>query len=425
MKVNRNQAPEIKSALQLNYILPEERIGKTGNRYFLFSGSDAATLRIEAIFAGTAYPEFNRAYTYAIDLLMRGTKNKTAHQIHSLTDLYGAFISTESTKDTASCMLFTLKKFLPKALPLFLELLEESIYPENEIELYRKSELNQLQINKQKTDFMANRGMQQLVFGAEHPYGRLLDESDHAAINREEIWNCYTNRLKGGGVLYFISGNISDAEFAEIDAILSHSAISQLKSLSTSIFEKPETELKEGHFVMPQSLQNSIRVSRLMQINSPAEMAIASLSNVVLGGYFGSRLMSNLREKNGYTYGVGSGYQTLRFTHMWNIRTEVGSDMSNDALREIFSEIAKLQEEKVGEEELLRVKRYVSGNLLNKFENIHSLPVALKPILMRGENADYYQKMAAHIHEVKAEDILLFAQNNWNKNELYTYIAGK
>lgn len=424
MNLDRSIQPEIKSVIDLDYIQPELKYGKNGNRYYVFSGGNAETVRIEAILNGLAYPEHNLAVDYAMELLTRGTKSKSAFEINQLLDLYGAFLSTETVKDRSSIVLFTLKKYLNNALPLMYEILSEASFPESEVHLLKKSETNQFKINSRKTSFIAERNYLRLIYGTSHPYGKFSELEDHENITHNAIIDAYKNRLLAGGALFMISGNISDSEFEAIDNELSKLNLPDLKGADKSWYTAPEEGRKVDFKEVEDSVQTSLRVGRVLPISGAENMAVASVANVLFGGYFGSRLMSNLREKNGFTYGVGSGFVTMTHTHVWTIRTEVGKEVAQNALEEIYKEIDILQNNIPSEEELLRVKRYLSGNLVGKFENIHSLPVHLRNIILRNESFDFYKTMALEINKVSAEQISKFALENWKKEQLSELSAG-
>lgn len=424
MNLDRSIQPEIHSTIELDYIIPELKRGKNGNRYYVFSGSDAETIRIEAIVNGLAFPSFDLSVDYAMGLLTRGTKTKTAFEINQLLDLHGAFLSTETMKDRSSVVLFTLKKYLKDALPLMKEVISETIFPESEVELLKKSEINQFKINQRKTSIVADRNFQRMIFGSKHPYGSFSELEDHEQISRNSVQNAFQNRILNGGIFFLLSGNISEKEFEEIDAQLSAMNIADMEETNAHTYTEPQIEAQKQYKEVEEAVQTSLRLGRVLSVKGAKEMAIASVSNVMFGGYFGSRLMSNLREKNGFTYGVGSGFQTLKHTHVWTIRTEVGKDVADAAMEQIFVELDKIQNEIPSEEELLRVKRYLAGNLLNKFENIHSLPVHLRNIILRNEPFDYYKLMAQEINNVRPEQISKFAELNWSKNQLSELRAG-
>jgi len=424
MKLDRSIQPEIKSVIDLDYIKPELKFGKNGNRYYVFSGGQAETVRIEAVLNGIAYPEHNLAVNYAMDLLTRGTKSKSAFEINQLLDLYGAFLSTETVKDRSSIVLFTLKKYLNDALPLMCEILSEASYPESEVHLLKKSEVNQFKINSRKTSFVAERNFMRLLYGTSHPYGKFSELEDHENISRDSILDAYKNRIMAGGALFMISGNISESEFEAIDNVLSKLNISDLKGSDVAWYQAPEISRNEDFKEVEDAIQTSLRVGRVLPISGAENMAVASVANVLFGGYFGSRLMSNLREKNGFTYGVGSGFITMKHTHLWTIRTEVGKEVAKNALAEIYKELEILQNNIPSDEELLRVKRYLSGNLVGKFENIHSLPVHFRNIILRNEPFDFYKTMAREINKVRPEQISKFALDNWKKEHLSELSAG-
>lgn len=425
MHPDRIKGPHIQNTFSLQFPDPELRTGKNGIQSYIFASQSAETVRIEAVFDGSAFSSPKLYASYIFELLTRGTSKRDAYTLNNLFDYYGTFISTDVQKDYASVVLFTLKKFLPRVLPLFREILLESELPADELALLQTSNINKLRINEQKTDYIANRSFQALLFGEEHPYGRMALEADHKALNRDELYGFYRNSLLRSGVSFFISGDVGEPEYKLLDELFADSELQSLKLPDAQAYTAPPDGKGQCRFEqVPASVQHSIRIGRVAPLKGPLEMARTSVANILLGGYFGSRLMTNLREKNGFTYGVQSGWQTFRFTHIWRVQTEVGKDVAKQATEEIFNEIRILQQELAPADELQRVKSYLGGNLVRRFENVHSLATIQKPLILKGEQPDFYRNFSAEIYNVSAGQVQEVAQNYWDTELLSAVSAG-
>jgi predicted Zn-dependent peptidase len=147
--------------------------------------------------------------------------------------------------------------------------------------------------------------------------------------------------------------------------------------------------------------------------------------NTVLGGYFGSRLMANIREDKGYTYGIGSGASSLNRGGALFIATEVGADVCKAAVTEIEKEINILKTELVPENELSLVRNYMLGSLLGSLENIFSHADKFKNIYFSGLDYDYYDRYTQVIRSSTAEDVLKTANKYLNLDKFYKVIVGK
>jgi len=146
--------------------------------------------------------------------------------------------------------------------------------------------------------------------------------------------------------------------------------------------------------------------------------------NTLFGGYFGSRLMSNIREDKGYTYGIGSGVASYEDAHFFYISTEVGKDVTNPAVKEIYNELATITSNKPEEKELETVKNYMLGSLLNESDGVFSLADRFKGVYFNGENFDFYNRYIAAINNCTPDVILNTAQKYFNDENMLEVIAG-
>jgi zinc protease len=174
-----------------------------------------------------------------------------------------------------------------------------------------------------------------------------------------------------------------------------------------------------------EALQSAIRMGLPAITRAHADFPALQVLNTVLGGYFGSRLMANIREDKGYTYGIGSGISSLNKGGAWFIASEVGADVCKAAVIEIEKEINLLKTELIPDEELSLIRSYMLGSLLGSLENVMSHADKFKNIYFAGLGYDYYDRYTQVIKTVTAEELLQLANKYLEQDKFYKVIVGK
>jgi predicted Zn-dependent peptidase len=147
--------------------------------------------------------------------------------------------------------------------------------------------------------------------------------------------------------------------------------------------------------------------------------------NTVLGGYFGSRLMSKIREEKGYTYGIGSALVSLRNAGYFFISTEVASGACSEAINDIHGEIRKLREELISDAELNRVRSYMLGDILRQFDGPFASADNLRYLLDLGLDYGFYDKIIHTIRNVTPDDLNVLANKYFQEDSFTEVIAGR
>ena len=145
----------------------------------------------------------------------------------------------------------------------------------------------------------------------------------------------------------------------------------------------------------------------------------------LFGGYFGSRLMSNIREEKGYTYGISAGIMFYPGSGLLGISTETANEYVESLIQEVYKEIDKLQNDKVTPEELAMVRNYMLGEMCRNYESPFSLADAWMFILTSGLDDDYFARSLQAVKEVTPEEIRELAGRYLCKESLKEVIAGK
>jgi zinc protease len=134
--------------------------------------------------------------------------------------------------------------------------------------------------------------------------------------------------------------------------------------------------------------------------------------------------MTNIREEKGYTYGIGSAIASLHHSGYFFITTEVGTDVTEEALREIYLEIEKLRQDKVSETELSLVVNYMMGSFLRSVDGAFSLADNLKGLLEYGLDFNYFDRYVDIIKTIRPEEIRDLAQKYLSGESLNQLTVG-
>jgi predicted Zn-dependent peptidase len=423
--VDRHIAPEIKSIESLNIREPQEQKLSNGVSVFSFDVSEQDFIKIELNFdAGSAYT--NKALVAGVTnkLLTEGTKKHTANEIANMIDSYGGFFETAITNDVASIALYTLNKHLEKTLPILAEVIQEPVFDEEELNLHLAKKRNDFLVNSERVAYLARAKFTGIIFGENHPYGRILKNEDFDRLERKDIIDFHQRYYLNGSFRIFLSGKLAPNMHALLEQYFG-SMNSQKDVMSPVGGELSSSKQMVHSIAKDDAVQNAIRIGKPMINRNHPDFNGLRILNTVLGGYFGSRLMSNIREDKGYTYGIGSGLMSLRDAAFFFISTEVKADVSALAIEEILKEINLLQTEEVGMDELELVKNYLQGNFQRSFDGPFALLDRFKEVYYSGINYDYFTSYINKVKTIEASEIKELANKYLNTEELYKLTVGK
>jgi len=424
--LNREQAPEFKTIDKIDIAHAGHFKLDNGIPVHTVDAGSQELTRIEFIFkAGMFYQDTPLLATAANNLIENGTSKYTANQISDGIDFFGSFFETSCGQDYASIALFSLNKHLENTLVFVEDALKDATYPQEEVTTYLVNKKQKFLVNSQKVDVLARRIFSELLFGKKHPYGLEVKAEDHDTTKREDILSFFKKHYHSGNCTIVAAGKLP----ADLKETL-NKHFGKEKWGTGSPVSKPHvkaepTKQREHYVERPDAVQSAIRVGRRLFNKTHEDYFKFQVLNTVLGGYFGSRLMANIREDKGYTYGIGSGLSSLVHEGFFFISTEVGSDVTKNALDEIYKEIEKLQSELVSDEELETVRNYILGQLLRSVEGPLALADKFRGIWEFGLGYDYYDRYFEAVKSVKPHELRDLANKYLKKADLTELVVGK
>jgi predicted Zn-dependent peptidase len=423
--LNRTQAPTIIDAVDLNLTLkPYQKILLKNNApvYAVNAGVEEVMM-LEFVFcAGNCYEHRNIIAAATNNLLKNGTSTKTAYQINEQFEYYGAYINRSCSNETATLTLHCLSKHLNELLPVIREILTDSIFPEPELDIFKQNSKQQLSVNLQKCDFVANRLIDTYLYGNVHPYGKFSTAEEYDALQAGELREFYKDYYLNGKCILFAAGKLP-ADFEEqlniyFGDLNLNEAISSPQNIAVPLSKKKFRINND-----PNGVQGAIRIARPFPNRHHPDFKKVMILNTLLGGFFGSRLMANIREEKGYTYGIHSYIQNHIQQTAWMISTEAGKDVCEATIEEVYKEMNLLKEDLVDEEELLLVKNYMMGSNLGDLDGPFQIINRWKNLILNNLDENYFYDSMKTIKTITAEEIKELADKYLMPEEFFELVV--
>ena len=404
--LNRKQPPVIKDAVELDLKLKpyEKHILNNGANVYVIDAGAEEVLQLEWVFyAGNWFENKNLVAASTNFLLKNGTSKKSAFQLNQHFEYYGSYLNRNCYNETATISLHCLSKHLEVLLPVVKEMLIDSVFPDEEISIYKQNMKQRLNVNLKKSDFVAGRLIDAYLYGEEHPYGRYTRFEDFDKVNREEVQSFYKQYYQSGKFILFVGGKVPSNLFALLNqhfGDLNHEPVNVVKLPSLPASEKKYRVTND-----PQGVQGAIRMGIQFPNRHHADFIKAQVLNNVFGGFFGSRLMSNIREEKGYTYGIYSYLENHIQQSAWIVSTEAGRDVCEATIVEVYKEMDRLRDKPVGNEELLLVRNYMMGSILGDLDGPFHIINRWKNIILNDLDEDYFYQQIETIRKVSSKEL--------------------
>jgi zinc protease len=422
--INRKQPPRIKDAIEFDLKLKpyEKYVLNNGVEVYAIDAGAEEVVLVECVyFAGNWFEEKNLVAATTNFLLKNGTSKKNAFQVNEHFEYYGSYLNRNCYNETATVSLHSLGKYLPELLPVMKEILVDSVFPEEELKTYKQNMKQRLDVNLKKSDFVASRLIDAYLYGEQHPYGRFTRFEDFDALNREEIVQFYKNYYENGKLIIFVGGKLPKNIFQQLNQHFGDLKISPIAV--PSIPSKPVVEKKHRVANDPNGVQGAIRMGIPFPNRHHPDFLKTMVLNSLLGGFFGSRLMSNIREDKGYTYGIYSYLENHIQESAWVISTEAGRDVCEAAVVEVYKELETLRNELVDDEELLLVRNYMIGSILGDLDGPFQILNRWKNIILNGFDESYFYNQINTIKTVSAEELKDLANKYLQPDKFYELVV--
>ncbi len=423
--LDRTIAPDYQPVQDIRLASVDTQQLSNGAPLYIVAFDQQPVMRIEVNFdAGAWYEDQPATSFFAWKMLSEGTTTRTSAQISDAFDRYGAFLELNSGFDRGSLVVYCQPKHLANVLPLIAELMTEATYPEKEFEDLRTITLQNLKVSYEKTSHLASVRFRQKLYGQHHPYGRSQHPDTVGTLPRSEAVAFYNRHIRQQPFRVLLAGQVSLNEIALVNEILGQLPLEAHVADAAAPFPAIITDATPDLIEKAGSLQSTIRLGRVLFKRDHPDFYKMLVTNEILGGYFGSRLMKNIREDKGFTYGISSNVGAFREAGQFLIGTDVKREFTQQTIDEIWKEIHKLQTEPVPADELVTVQNYMAGEFVGSLNTPFEIADRYKLILLDGLPVDFLSSYISRIRAVTVEDVQQMAQTYLAQDMLVEVVAG-
>jgi zinc protease len=371
-------------------------------------------------------PEKLGVAAFTTAMLREGTTTRTADQLALDLQMLGTNV-TASVGDESGTISFlsTTEKFRP-TLDIMADMLLNPTFPADALERLRQQRLVSLKNQNALPGFIGSRVFSRVLYGPDHPYGRMANEDTIKAVTRDDVVAFHKEYYQPGRAIVTVVGDIDmKTAKAAIDKALaawpaggavpsfSYPPLPQPQKTTIYLVDKPGAKQSVFNIGLPGPPRNT-----------PDYMAL-QVMNFILGGHFQSRLNANIREEKGYSYGVGSGFSYGKGPGPFNAGGDVVSDKTDAALIEFMKELRGIHGGRpITDEELKMAHDTLIQRLPGQFSSVSAIGSSITNLYLQGLPEDYYQNYAKAVRAVTKEDVLRVAKQYVDLDRLNIVIVG-
>lgn len=421
--LNRTHPPPFVEPHLLDVVLPlySKNTLDNGVLYYFLEDHKLDIFQIELVFAaGNCFDAQKLIASFTNSLLNNGTKQKTALQIEQYLEQRGAFLKTHCSYETASITLSGLSEYFEDLISLLKELFTESVFLEKEIQIHKENSIQQLKLQFEKSEFIADRKINEIIYGTHHPYGRFATIDDFSNIERKDILSFYQNYYLKSKAVLFLGGDFPKNYSSILNKNFGKLLWQPLQKIDIPYFEKLPLQ---NHTINIKNNTNATQTAIRLGVDfigiNHSDFPKTQLLNLIFGGYFGARLMENIREEKGYTYGIYSYIQHHFHQSAFIITSEVGKDVTQLAIEEIHKEIKKLYTTKIEKHELTEAKNYLIGSMINDMDNVFMIMNKWKSLILNHLPNSFFETLVSTVKKTTAEELLMLAEKYFKDKSFY------
>lgn len=426
--LNRTIAPPIIDPVAFDIKLPayKKYTLTNGLEVFAVDMGTEDTLMVNWVFSAGNWFENKKAVATATNFLLKnGTSKRSAFDINEHFEFYGSYLTRACYNETSELTLHTLSKHINELLPVVAELVQDSVFPEEELNIYAQNAQQRLKVNLQKSEFVAGRLIDAYLFGDNHPYGKYLNLGDYAAVTREDVVSFYNDYYKEGRCVIFVAGKLPKDLIESLEKHFGKLPLKPRSQVAETIVHPLQPAAEKKHHIVndPDGVQSAIRIARPFPNRKHPDFQKVLVLNNVLGGFFGSRLMGNIREDKGYTYGIYSYIMNFTSESGWMVSTEAGRDVTAETVKEIYFELQQLRDEEIDDEELMMTRNSMIGTILGDLDGPFQVIGRWKNMILNNVDDGYFDRGVQIIKTITAKELHELANKYLAPEDFYELVV--
>lgn len=418
--------PEIKTISTLHLPVCEELTLPNGMPVYMLRGGAEPVMKMELVFRAGAFFEHKTGVAEVMaSMLSEGTQSMSSAVLAETVEGLGATLFTRGGVDTVRVRLLTLTRFFGDLMPVLEAVVRQPAFHPQELSVYTENKVERLKIDLKKNEILAYRYLTETMFGAGHPYGRNTHPEDYQAIVSEDLHRHHRAHITPHNCFILLSGSFGDQEIRALEQTLGAWPNGEAQTFAPPQHEEtPSTTTSRYHHIDgPQRHQAAIRIGRKLFPQTHPDFYGLYMLNTILGGYFGSRLMTEIRERKGLTYGIYSSVDSFAADGCFYISTETATANTEKMIKAIHKEAQRLTTELIPDAELDMARNYLMGNLMTQIDGPFAAIDLIKSMKIEGLDEGAFDRLVGTVRSITPEVLRELARTYLNLDEWETVVV--
>lgn len=417
--------PAINPVVVDNMVLPVEVAMPNGVAMYLLKGYNKGIVRLELLFkGGYSIQDKPLQATFTNRMLREGAGELSSDEISCKLDYYGAWIENYSSQRCNHIVLYCLSKHFVPLLDLLEKIVKEPLFPEINLDIVRRNGKAHFEVNSKKVDVVAQRYFEHALWGKEHPLGHIVESVDYDNITREDLVSYHNRVYNSQNLSLFISGDVDESSISAIKEVFGNEAWGLNNKQEDVTIAVPLSQSGRCSVRLEGTMQSAVKIGfMVMDVTNPDFHKFRFLT-VLLGGYFGSRLMSNIREENGYTYHISAEMDAYGQRNAFMISSETANEYVELCIKEIYKEINKLCNEPITDSEVEHVRNYILGEMCRECEGLTAKSEVFVNAWLSGETFASVNEYLEVVKTVSASELNRVAREYLKPSEMIEVVVG-
>lgn len=361
---------------------------------------------------------------FALRQLRSGAGELSSEIITEKLDFYGATLTSGAAISYSFVQVTALKRTLQNVLPLFRDILSSPAFEQRQLDYGIEEGIFSNNVCMQRVAEVCKRLFYTQVLGNENPAAQFADETDYRKLTRNDLLKYHTKYLCMDNAVVFLTGRIDESVISLVNKYVGSIPCKGNGgvSLCSAPIVQRENKYSETEINVP-SVQSALRLGLVLPDFTHPDYPAMLFFGSVLGGYFGSRLMANIRERLGLTYGIGSTFHNIPGATVFITATETPRNSVEKCIEEVKKDIIDLQRNPIDDEEMALAKNYVLGQFCRMTETSYSLSTVMMTKMAYGKTMSDWLEEQKKIQALTAEDLMLVAQKYFDVDKLLVSVA--
>ena len=408
-----------------NLALPRLEVMPNGVPLYRLEGTDKGVVRLDILFKGGYAVQGKPLLAMFTNRMLReGTAALSAAEISQKLDYYGAWIDMYSSQNSNHITLYTMSKHLAPLLGVLEDMIKHPLFPQENLDTVRRNNRSYFTVNSQKVDVVSQRYFENSLWGEEHPLGHVVEAADYDAITRDDIQEYYNSYYGSRNCTMFIAGSVDDAMLAAIGNSFGNEAWGCDNECGESELALPCPQAGRRTVTVQGTMQSAVKMGFMAMDSSHPDFHKFRFLCVLLGGYFGSRLMSNIREENGYTYHIAAEMDAYGERNAFMISSETATEYVEPLIQEVYKELDRLVAEPPSEAEIELVRNYIMGELCREYEGQSAKSEVFVNAWLSGVGFDSVNRYIDEIKNVTPDSLHRLAREYFRKDNMIEIVVG-